>query len=100
MMRRYVARFTPEVWINDYAVGVDPYESEQEWDCTDYLGLLRSDSTGVYAGRLLAVALLREIEVRGDAIDTCDVLRDDPAAPGWIRDWDGPFTIKVRREES
>lgn len=94
MMQRYVARFTPEVWINDYAVEADPYESEQEWDCTDYLRIL--------SGRIPSIVseVAYEISQHGDYLDREDNLRDDPAAPGWIRDRDGPFTIRVREAES
>ena len=32
---RYAARFTPEAWIRDNAVEVDP-QGPQEWDCTEF----------------------------------------------------------------
>jgi hypothetical protein len=85
----YVAHFTPEAWVNDNAVEVDP-EGAQEWDCTTFVGE-RQD----YFGRLFA-------DEGGDpsgagVIDASDTLVYDPAAPEWVRAWSGPFTIRVRR---
>lgn len=89
---RYIAHFSPEAWINDYAVPVVPVDAEgpTEWDCTravsedqDYFDrLLRHDDDPYDNG----------------VIDNDDMLRSDPDAPDWVRDWRGPFTIRVRVE--
>ena len=35
----------------------------------------------------------------GWVLDASDIFKDDPAAPEWVRKWQGPFTIWVREEE-
>jgi hypothetical protein len=84
---RYTAHFTPEAYIRNDAVEVDP-QGPQEWDCTTWAQLHQ---------RYTDEAQERD---GGDAefIDTDDVFRDDPAAPAWVRGWRGPFTIRIRRE--
>lgn len=90
-MSRYVASFEPQAWQNDYANPVDP-EGETDWDCTDYIreylepdGSLRSP--------------FRKQMGLGRWLDNDDILKSDPAAPEWVREWQGPFTIVVRRLE-
>lgn len=75
---RVTARFHPEAWIRNQAVGVDP-EGEDEWDVTHI----------VVADEAAAVAI-------EDGRDSSDDLRDDPSAPEWIRKWAGPFRIEVK----
>lgn len=83
--RRYIAKFDPQVWIRDNAVGVEP-KGPQEWDCTVYLSELESR----YPGTIM------EILETNDGLDTDDVLQRDPKAPQWVQDWSGPFSIWVR----
>ena len=85
---RYFAEFTPEAWINDYAIAVDP-EGDTVWDCTafaienqDYLLRMEEEDSDPEDG----------------VLDIDDVFKGDPAAPEWIREWQGPFTIRVRKE--
>jgi hypothetical protein len=33
-------------------------------------------------------------------IDNADVFKDDPGAPSWIREWRGPFTIRITKRAS
>ena len=68
---RFRADFRPEAWIRDQAVAVDP-EGETAWEVTP--------------------AALR-VRARDQ-----DHVRDDPAAPDWIRTWSGPFTIEIFAE--
>lgn len=84
-VRRLVARFVPQAWINDYAVDVDA-EGDTTWDVTDeFARLPRSYRDG----------LLAEIDEHGSALDTDDALAEDPAAPAWVRAWSGPFSLWV-----
>lgn len=85
---RYVATFEPQAWINDYAVAVDA-EGETAWDCTDYL----RQEEGLEAEVRAAIA------EEGYWLDQDDVFAADPAAPAWVRDWHGPFTITIVYEE-
>lgn len=90
---RYLAEFQPQAWDGDYAVPVDP-EGPTTWDCTgfvddhirDYLEGLESRGNGDLDDELLGV------------LDAQDRFQDDPAAPEWIRNWSGPFSIRVFRQ--
>lgn len=89
---RYTAHFTPEEWQGDQAIEVDP-EGPQEWDCTRY-ALERLD----YLAGL--ETLSTSLDDPFGVTDNDDQFQDDPDAPAWIRDWRGPFTIRIRRERS
>lgn len=88
---RYTAHFTPEAWACDEAIEVDP-AGPQEWDCT------------AWAAMHLAYVTQAASRDGGDLhsahgiTDTDDVFLADPAAPAWVRDWHGPFTIRIRAE--
>lgn len=85
MTRRYIARFVPQAWINDYALDVDP-EGEQEWDCTDFLA----------AHPELRVEVDKTCDSEWDEwLDRDDQLMHDQAKPAWIKNWSGPFSIYV-----
>jgi hypothetical protein len=75
---RIIAEFVPQAWINGYAVGVDT-EGPVKFDVTDAVLML---------GRVAALAL------RDDDYDT-DNLRFSSNAPNWVRDWSGPFYVRV-----
>ena len=75
---RIIARFVPQAWVNDYAVGVD-CEGPDKWDCTD---------------EILAMGRERALLLEDDAFDT-DHLRQSPKAPAWVRAWSGPFYVVV-----
>ncbi len=84
-MSAYTAHFRPQVWAEDETVDVDP-EGEQTWDCTAAVaahvrpdGGLGHPFRATYRGWL----------------DNDDLLKDDPAAPAWVQQWPGPFTITV-----
>ena len=81
----FVARFGPEAWINDNAVPVDP-EGPTTWNCTRSV----LDDPAYWEG---------EAAFQGnwasEVIDRSDVLKDDPDAPQWVRDYGGPCTITV-----
>lgn len=68
------ARFSPEAWINDYAVPVDA-EGEQEWQ--------------------VSAALTEMTRAAVEDGDDLDFLVADAASPKWVREWSGPFTIKI-----
>ncbi len=90
-MTRYTAHFTPEAWQGGSAAEVDP-EGPQEWDCTAY-----ARQHWAYLAR---TALAHGEDQAGPegVLDQDDVFKADPAAPQWVREWRGPFTIRVRRE--
>ncbi len=78
-MKRVIARFHPQAWINDYACAVDP-QGETTWDVTDEV---------VAAGRDAALGM------RDDDYAT-DALRESANAPTWVREWSGPFYVEVQ----
>lgn len=84
MNTKYTAIFQPEAWQRDQAIPVDP-EGPTSWDCTAAVQQRLDYFTKLFA---------RDNE----PVDIEDYLKDDPAAPGWIRSWNGPFTIRVSRE--
>jgi len=71
------ATFTPQAWVRDYAIDVDP-EGPTEW-VTEFEGLTHEQ----------AEAILET------GHDNFDLLKEDPAAPMWVREWSGPFEIHV-----
>ena len=86
---RYIARFSPQAWVNDYAIEVDP-EGPTEWDATEGVAGMPD---GYRDG------LLVELETNDEARDDDDWLqRHDLNAPDWVRDWSGPFDIYLRVE--
>lgn len=84
-MTRYIATFYPQQsirWLGGDCYPADP-QGDTDWDCTDYLN---------------ANYPLSEIELiinDGIGSELTDSVRDDPAAPEWIREWDGPFEVRV-----
>lgn len=64
------AEFTPQAWVGDYAVEVDP-EGPRDW------------SPSI------------EVRVNDLGLDVYDELKSDPSAPEWVREWTGPFSIYV-----
>jgi|GEM_PF-6798142 hypothetical protein len=80
----YIAQFHPQAWINDNATIVD-CEGPAFFDVTEVVEACR----GVKEKEAL-------LETDSDA---SDALRDAPTAPRWMRDWDGPFYIKVHEKQ-
>lgn len=87
--KRYIAHFQPQAWVNDYAVDVDA-QGEQEWDCTDFL-----NRETVFQHQIFEDVEDKILD-EGTWLDSHDWFQLDPNAPGWVRDYDGPFTITVR----
>jgi hypothetical protein len=77
--RRILAEFTPQAWLHDVAMAVDPAR-DTVFDVTSYI---------VAMGEEQARALT------DDDLAT-DNLRHLPTAPAWIRNWSGPFYIEVQ----
>jgi hypothetical protein len=92
-MPRYMAHFTPEAWIRDYAVAID-FDGENEWDCTSFVNAQLADEDG--RERSYMEQLVATVRDDGSAIDDWDRLRGDPEAPDVVREHQGPFTIEVR----
>ncbi len=63
-------RFRPQVWLNDYALDVDP-AGPTTWQ--------------VPAARLAGIRM---------GTYESDLLRFDPQVPDWIKDWTGPFEVE------
>lgn len=86
---KFFAHFTPEAWVNDQAVEIDAGGS-QEWDCTEFaqsrLDYLEGESTNGDS-----------MDDEFGVLDRDDVFKEDPAAPDWVREHRGPFTIRIRR---
>lgn len=76
---RIIATFVPQAWINDYAVDVDP-EGPTKWDITDHILAMGKDA---------ALALK-------DNDYPTDDLRYTDNAPTWIKEWRGPFYVRVK----
>lgn len=73
----FEAEFCPEAWQGDNAVTVDP-QGPTTWDCSAFV-----EANRAYFDQL------------PDGLDVDDLLKDDPAAPEWVRKWSGPFSIHV-----
>jgi hypothetical protein len=84
----YTAHFQAEAWVDEYAVPVDPMGPE-EWDCTKF-----ARDHADYVDRLSY--LDRRYDDALGPVDRDDLFADDPAAPEWVRTWQGPFTIRIR----
>ncbi len=75
-----IATFHPQVWMDDYAIEVDPL-GEASFDVTDEVVAMGKES-----------ALLIE-----DDQYSSDVFRTLDSVPEWIKDWNGPFYVEVQR---
>ena len=76
--KRIIAKFHPQVWMNDYAVECDPW-GPVEWDVTN---------------AILAMPREEALDIQDDQYES-DELRELSSAPAWIRDWGGPFSVEV-----
>lgn len=84
----FVAEITAQAWYRDLLCAVDP-PGDTVWDCTRAVQQMSDHSRR---------RLLDEIATHGEALDRDDVLRHDPDAPPWVREWSGPFDITVWRQ--
>jgi hypothetical protein len=79
---RVEARFVPQAWVNNAALDIDP-QGPQTWDASALWGRLNKH----YRWQLME-------EFDGDEVlDTDDCFAQDPAAPRWVREHQGPFSI-------
>ncbi len=72
-MTRIRCTFTPQAWVNDYAVEVDP-QGETVWE----MSVEDVPKSGTYDS---------------------DNLRDADEAPEWVKSWSGPFEVYVEPVE-
>lgn len=86
-MRAVEAHFSPQWWIGDHAMDVDPL-GPQTWDATEAFYDPTLDEG--YRTELAA-----EIMERGVALDHMDWFQDAPGAPEWVRSWQGPFSLTL-----
>lgn len=88
----FQARMTPQAWVRDDAITVDA-PGPDAWDCTAAVNENRD-----YFNRLLSSGCAGDWNENGSGLlDNNDVLKGDPQAPEWVRQWDGPFDIHVTR---
>lgn len=71
-MKKLKCEFTPQAWINDYAVSVQP----------------QGDT-------VFEVWWPADQEIPADFTYESDHLRFEDGVPEWIADWSGPFEIQV-----
>jgi hypothetical protein len=83
------ARFQAQAWRGDWAIPVCPLGPDT-WDCTEHAAGL--------AGYLDDCARNQQLTLEQGVTDNDDCFQRDPAAPGWVREWQGPFTITTTRE--
>jgi hypothetical protein len=82
--RVVTAHFRPEAWVRDNAIPVDP-EGPTRWEVSP-----------AYLAKLVAE---HGDEVLYEAGYESDELRYDPAAPEWIREWSGPFSVSLEGDD-
>lgn len=82
-----IASYSPEYWLNDYAVPAGPVET---WDASEFFSSLDEDYRN---------ALVEEMERYSYAIDNEDRFVADPSAPDIVREHKGPFTISLVQED-
>lgn len=80
---KYTAQFTPQAWVDDYAIEVDA-EGETEWDVTEALSAMSEAD--------------RNNAMQPDSYESDD-LRHTTDTPEWVKNWDGPFYITVDESE-
>lgn len=73
-----IAKFHPQAWQNDYAIQVDP-QGDTEFDVT---------------AEIVAIGREKSLKIEDSNYESDD-LRYAAAAPQWIKDWSGPFSIEV-----
>jgi hypothetical protein len=85
---RYIATFIPQMvnsWLGGDIYPADP-KGETEWDVTEYVRANYSPGD------------IEEM-VNSGRDEMTDSLREDPNAPEWVREWDGPFEVDLEEEE-
>jgi hypothetical protein len=87
---RYIARFQAEAWVRDQAIPVDA-QGPTEWDCTGFVDEARL----AYLTRLADRQGENLEDPVNGVLDSDDLFKDDPGAPEWVREWRGPFTIRM-----
>ncbi|WP_262267265.1 MULTISPECIES: hypothetical protein [Microvirga] len=78
---KVTAEFTPQAWVGDYAMAVDP-EGDTVWDIT---------------AEIVAMGRQKAMELEDDQHNTDD-LRYTQNAPKWVQDWGGPFRVEVAEQ--
>lgn len=84
---RYIATFFPQMtaqWLGDDCYPADP-QGDTEWDTTEFF------LSEAYTDRERADILNDET-----GSELTDSIREDPKAPEWVREWTGPFEVRVR----
>lgn len=77
------ATFRPQAWINNYAVDVDP-QGPTTWDVS-----------AEHLQYLIQTLGAKDFDLVFESSYESDLVREDPAAPEWVRNWTGPFWVDV-----
>jgi hypothetical protein len=78
---KVMAEFTPQVWVGDQTMVVDP-QGDTTWEIT---------------AEIVAMGRQKALEMQDDQHNTDD-LRYTLNAPKWVQDWEGPFYIEVSEQ--
>ncbi|MFC1457777.1 hypothetical protein ACETIH_13805 [Microvirga arabica] len=78
---KVMAEFTPQVWVGDQTMVVDP-QGDTTWDITP---------------EIVAMGRQKALDLQDDQHNTDD-FRYTLNAPKWVQDWDGPFYIEVSEQ--
>jgi hypothetical protein len=86
---KYIAEFVPE---NIAGLPLPPPKGcKNTWDCTSFVRSKKwLEIDGTFADFIDFC-----IDADGEWIDTSNSLRNDPSIPQWMKDWKGPFTIRI-----
>ena len=77
-MKMVECSFTPQVWVNDDAIDVDP-QGPGLWI--------------VSTGEIEALTGVADLSLLDEDPCARDELRHAKSAPGWVKEWSGPFCI-------
>jgi hypothetical protein len=78
---KVLAEFTPQAWVGDHAMSVDP-EGDTVWDIT---------------AEIVAMGRQKVLELEDNQYNSDD-LRHSHNAPKWVQDWSGPFSVEVAEQ--
>jgi hypothetical protein len=78
---KVLAEFTPQVWVGDQTMVVDP-QGDTTWDITP---------------EIVGMGRQKALELQDDQHNTDD-FRYTANAPKWVQNWEGPFYIEVSEQ--
>jgi hypothetical protein len=78
---KVMAEFTPQAWVGDHAMSVDP----------------EGDTVSDVTAEIVAMGRQKASELEDNQYNSDD-LRHTHNAPKWIQDWSGPFSVEVAEQ--